>query len=155
MMYIRITDTADSDIPALNQIHLLPEVSKFISISENYWNYVTSCKNVSYYKIYSENTLVGAVHTELNGNTLYLSILVFPEHQNKGYGTAVIRDIKNGVLPYAFNKIEVSIDKTNTASIRLFEKCGFVCVSQEGELLNLVFAEVKGNGTMTKKLLTI
>lgn len=66
-------------------------------------------------------------------------ILVLPEHQNKGYGTAVIDDIKNGILPYEFDTIEVSVDKTNTAPIRLFEKCGFVCVSKEEELLNFVY----------------
>ena len=139
MKYIRMTDTADSDIPVLNPIHLLPEVSKFISISENYWNYVTSEENVPYYKIFSENTLVGTVHTEFDVNTLYLSVLVFPEHQNKGYGTAVIRDVKSGVLPHKFNRIEISVATDNTASIRLFEKCGFVCVSQKEDLLNYVY----------------
>lgn len=139
MKYIRMTDTADSDIPVLNQIHLLPEISKFISISDNYWNYITTEEKVSYYKIYSENTLVGTVHTEFDRNTLYLSVLVFPEHQNKGYGTAAIKDIKSGVLPCTFDRIEVSVATDNTASIRLFEKCGFVCVSQKEDLLNYVY----------------
>lgn len=134
-----MTDTADSDIPVLNQIHLLPEISKFISISDNYWNYITTEEKVSYYKIYSENTLVGTVHTEFDRNTLYLSVLVFPEHQNKGYGTAAIKDIKSGVLPCTFDRIEVSVATDNTASIRLFEKCGFVCVSQKEDLLNYVY----------------
>ena len=139
MKYIRMTDTADSDIPVLNQIYLLPEISKFISISDNYWNYITTEEKVSYYKIYSENTLVGTVHTEFDRNTLYLSVLVFPEHQNKGYGTAAIKDIKSGVLPCTFDRIEVSVATDNTASIRLFEKCGFVCVSQKEDLLNYVY----------------
>lgn len=139
MKYIEIKDTKDTDIPHLASVHSLPEISKFISISDNYWNYITTEEKVSYYKIYSENTLVGTVHTEFDGNTLYLSILIFPEHQNKGYGTAAIRDIKSGVLPCTFDRIEVSIATDNTDSIKLFEKCGFICVSQAENLLNYVY----------------
>ena len=139
MKYVQIKNTTDADIPHLAFVHSLPEISKFISISDNYWNYITTEEKVSYFKIYSENTFIGTVHTELDGYTLYLSILIFPEHQNKGYGTAVIRDIKSGVLPCKFDRIKVSIATDNTASIRLFEKCGFVCVSQEEDLLNYVY----------------
>ena len=60
-------------------------------------------------------------------------------HQNKGYGTAAIRDIKSGVLPCKFDRIKVSIATDNTASIRLFEKSGFVCKSQDDGLLNFVY----------------
>ena len=65
-----------------------------------------------------------------------MDIMVIPTYQNKGIATKIIEDIQSGKLPFAFGKIEVSIDKSNTASIRVFEKMNFKFVSAESELLN-------------------
>ena len=37
------------------------------------------------------------------------------------------------------NRIEISIDETNTASLRLFENAGFIRESKEDELINFVY----------------
>lgn len=137
--YVKITNIADKDIPCLVYVHNLPEISRFISISENFWNYVTSTENVFYYKVYDGSELAGSLQLELSGDTLYMSILVFPEHQKKGIGTAVVKDVQNDVFGLGFKRIEVSVDVSNHASLKLFEKYGFEETSRDGELLNLMY----------------
>ena len=127
----------DPDIPYLVEIINLPEISRFISIDKNnYWTYVTKAENVFYFKVFENNVLVAATHCEILNQILYMDIMVIPTYQNKGIATKIIEDIQSGKLPFAFGKIEVSIDKSNTASIRVFEKMNFKFVSAESELLN-------------------
>lgn len=138
--YQRLTGEQDKDIPYLHSLYKLPEISRFISIDEdNYWHYVTTSESVYYYKVYDEERLVASIHCELSGNILYMDIMAVPEYQKKGIGSTVLRDIQNGVLPIAFEQIEVSVDESNTASINLFEKMNFRYVSRDGELVNYVY----------------
>ena len=41
----------DPDIPILKELHGFPSIKKYISISENYFNYVTSEKHIRYYNL--------------------------------------------------------------------------------------------------------
>ena len=92
-----------------------------------------------YYKVYEKDALVGAIQLELSGGVLYVDIMVIPEFQRRGFGTSIIRDIQNGVLPLSFERIEISIDERNIASIKLFENMGFELTSRDGELLLYVY----------------
>ena len=143
MNYQRITGTDYQYIPYLTAILHLPEISRFLSIDDDhYWSYVTSSENVRYYKAYDGGSLVGAVHLETDQKTLYMDIMVMPDYQRRGMGTKILGDILGGKFPISFDTVEVSIDEANTASVRLFEKMGFVRVSQEDELINYrYFAE--------------
>ena len=143
MNYQRITGTDDQDISYLTAILHLPEISRFLSIDDDqYWNYVTSSENVCYYKAYDGETLVGAVHLETDEKTLNMDIMVMPDYQRRGMGTKILGDILGGKFPISFDTVEVSVDERNAASIRLFEKMGFLRVSQEDELINYrYFAE--------------
>ena len=140
MNYIRITRENDIDIPYLTSVLKMPEVSRFISIDEaNYWHYVTSTEYVYYFKAYDGDCLVGAVHCEIADAVLYMDIMVVPEQQRKGIGSILLKDIQAGALPLDFERIEVSIDEANVASIRLFEKMGFLRTSKEDELIEYVY----------------
>ena len=142
MIYKRIDNVSDPDIPYLIEILKLPEFSRFISIDEhNYWNYVTKTENVFYYKVLENGSLVAAIHCEISNKTLYMDIMVFPEHQRKGLATNILKDIKSDKLPLDFDRIEVAVDESNTASIKLFEKMNFEFVSKQDELLNYVFTK--------------
>ena len=144
MTYHRILNTNDTDIPYLSSVLQLPDVSKFISIDEsNYWNYVTQTENVFYYKVFLNNELVAATHCEISNSTLFMDIMVIPHHQRKGIATSILSDIMSGKLQLDFDKIEVSIDEQNTASIKLFEKMNFKFVSKEDELLNYTYSLTK------------
>ena len=138
LKYIRILSEDDHDIPKLTKMHKLPDISRFLSIGDNYFHYVTNTENVYFYKAYEEDTPVGSVHLEKNGGLLYMSILIFPEFQRKGFGTKIIEDVKNDVFGLGYEKIEISIDENNYASIKLFENAGFSFVSKEDELINYI-----------------
>ena len=59
---------------------------------------------------------------------------VFPEFQKQGIATTILKDIQTGKLELGFDKIQVSIDEKNIASIKLFESAEFVCVGKDEEL---------------------
>lgn len=113
MKYQRMMSERDTAIPYLESLFKLPEISHYISIDEqNYWKYVTTSRNVYFFKAYDDGHLVA---------------------------TIVLGDIQSGNLISGFNRIEVPIDENNIASVRLFEKMGFDFVSKEDELLNYTY----------------
>ena len=139
LTYEKLIDENDIAIPELKAMYQLPEVSKYLSISDNYFCYVTKTSGVYFYKLCNTDELIGAIHLELNENLLYMDILIFPKFQRKGFATKVIKDIKNDIFKLNYNKIEISIDETNSASLKLFENAGFRRVSKDDELINLVY----------------
>lgn len=145
MKYSRMLDEKDADIPYLTSIFKLPEISRYISIDElNYWQYVTINENVYFFKVYKDESLVATTHLEVVDRVLCLDIMVVPECQGKGIATKVLKDIQAGNLVSDFDRIEVSIDENNTASICLFEKMGFAYASKEDELINYVYNVNRG-----------
>lgn len=141
MNYRLLKHPDDGDIPSILSVYRLPSVSRFISIDEErYWQYVTSTENVCFFKVFDSNRLVATVHTERFDPIMYMSIVVFPQHQNNGIGTRILNDIQTGKLGLAFEKIQVSIDRKNSASIKLFEAAGFVQTAEDGELLEYEYA---------------
>lgn len=140
MTYSRMKCEKDPDIARLLSALRKPEIARFYSIDgENYFSYVTNTENVYFYKVYRNGELTGAVHLEKQEATLFMSILVMPEFQRMGMGTRILKDILDNGLGLDYRKLEVSVDESNTASRRLFEKFGFTGVSQDEELINYVF----------------
>lgn len=136
MTYRLLKKTDDEDIPLILSVYKQPLISQFISIdAENYWKYITSTDNVYFYKIYKNDILVATIHLELVDRVLYMSVVVFPEHQKQGIATTILKDIQAGKLELDIDKIQVSIDEKNTHSIKLFENAEFVCVGKDAELL--------------------
>lgn len=129
----------DIAIPDLKAIYQLPEVSRYLSISDNYFCYVAKTPGVYFYKVFNKDEMIGAIHLELNENLLYMDILIFPKFQRKGFATKVIEDIQDDIFKLYYNRIEISIDETNSASLKLFENAGFTRTSKDDELINLVY----------------
>lgn len=132
----------DPDIPALMAVYQTPDVARYLHISTNYFRYVTGAENVHFYKVYHSGRLIGSIHLEQQGPTLFLSILVFPAFQQMGFGTKMLSDIQHNVFSLDHQRIEVSIDEKNTASLQLFRKAGFVCTAKEDELLCFVYDRI-------------
>lgn len=131
-----LKSTDDTDLKIIKENYDKPSVERFVDINkEKYWIYVTEAENVYFYKVYNDGTLVGTVQCELYDGVLYLALVVFPEHQNKGIGTDIVKSVINGITNLKFNEIQVSIDEKNTASIRLFSNMGFIKTGQEDELV--------------------
>ena len=143
LKYTRILSEEDIDILYLSQIFQIPSISQFLSISDNYFHYVTNTENVYFYKVYENEYLIGTIHLEKCDGLLYMDILIFPEFQRKGFATKVIQDIQNDIFKLNYKRIEISIDKRNIASIKLFENAGFAFVSEEDELMNFVYEKMK------------
>ena len=139
--YKRIVTEDDADITRLMQVHQLHEVSQFISIGDNYFHYVTNTPYVYFYKVYEGNSLIGSIHLEKPDNVLYMDILVFPEFQGRGYGTKIIKDIQRDLFDLNYERIEVSVDENNFASLNLFRNAGFTFVSQEDGMLDFVYTK--------------
>ena len=141
MIYRLIKDLDDEDIPTILSVYWQPSISRFISIDEeNYWKYITSTDNVYFYKIYKNDILVSTIHLEFDNRVLYMSVVVFPEFQKQGIATTILKDIQTGKLELGFDKIQVSIDEKNIASINLFESAKFVCVGKDTELLEYEYS---------------
>ena len=142
LTYKQMLDENDIAVSELKAIYQLPEVSRYLNISDNYFCYVTKTSGVYFYKVYNKDELIGAIHLELNENLLYMDILIFPKFQRKGFATKVIEDIQNDIFKLNYNKIEISIDETNSASLKLFESAGFTRTSKDNELINLVYQKI-------------
>ena len=144
MNYRLLTSPNDEDISLILSVYKIPSVSHFISIDEtNYWKYVAETNNVWFYKVYDDGYLTSTLHLELSNNVLYMGIVVFPEFQKKGIATKILKDILNGRFCIEFNKVQVSIDENNIASIKLFENAGFLCASKDAELFEYVYLNNK------------
>ena len=142
MIYRLIKDLDDEDIPTILSVYRQPSISRFISIDEeNYWKYITSTDNVYFYIIYKDDILLATIHLELVDCVLYMSVVVFPEYQKQGIATAILKDIQSGKTGLNFDKIQVSIDEKNTASLKLFESVGFICVNKDEELLEYEYSK--------------
>ena len=142
MTYQLMKRQDDEDIPRILFVYKLPSVSRFISIDEtNYWKYVTTTDNVCFYKIFEDDVLIATTHIELIDRILYMDVVVFPEYQRRGIATKIIRDIQEGALGVDFDKIQVSVDENNIASLKLFENAGFVCVAKDEELIEYEYTK--------------
>ncbi len=138
-MYVRLSTEDDADISLLTQIYQMPEIARYLSISDNYFHYVTNTENVYFFKLYENEKLIGTIHLEKQGTVLFMDILVFPEFQRMGLGRRIIKDIQNDIFELDYERIEISIDERNAASLKLFEKAGFIFTSKEDELMNFVY----------------
>ena len=83
LTYKRILTENDDDIDLLLKMYQIPSISHYLSISGNYFHYVTNTENVYFYKIYEHNKLIGTIHLEKQADSLYMDILIFPEFQRE------------------------------------------------------------------------
>lgn len=127
----------DPDADIVKRMHSEPTISKFISISDDYFAYITSSDNATYYKIKFCNALIGGIHSEIVGTVLYLSICIQPQYREKGFAKSAFKKFIS-MIPHTVEKIQVSIDETNIPSIKLFEGLGFSKVGQEEELIDYI-----------------
>ena len=58
MIYMRVLKEDDVDIPRLISVYRLPEISRYLSISDNYFNYIANTPNVYFYKAYKKSNAV-------------------------------------------------------------------------------------------------
>ena len=88
----------DADVSKLVEIYQAPEIARYLSISDNYFHYVTNNKNTHFYKVYKNDELIGTTHLEQQENVLFMDVLVFPKFQRAGLGASIVKDIQDDIL---------------------------------------------------------
>lgn len=82
---------------------------------------------------------LGVIRFDKSGDDWAVSINLRPDERGKGYGSAIL---KSGILRLSDQAGAVpllaDIKAVNTASIRIFEKCGFQKVGADGDMLHFV-----------------
>ncbi len=139
LTYQKMIFEDDADVSKLVEIYQAPEIARYLSISDNYFHYVTNNQNVHFYKVYKNDELIGTTHLEQQETVLFMAVLVFPKFQRAGLGASIVKDVQDDIFELGYKSIEISIDEENIGSLRLFEKAGFAFVSKEAELLNFVY----------------
>ena len=139
LTYQKMIFEDDADVSKLVEIYQAPEIVRYLSISDNYFHYVTNNQNVHFYKVYKNDELIGTTHLEQQETVLFMDVLVFPKFQRAGLGASIVKDVQDDIFELGYKSIEISIDEENIGSLRLFEKAGFAFVSKETELLNFVY----------------
>ena len=60
-------------------------------------------------------------------HTVYLGSLgIDPQHKGKGYGFAILEEIKENARRQGRTRIELTVDLDNDAAVHLYKKVGFV-----------------------------
>lgn len=126
----------DRDIINLMLIHNSPSVAKYISVSDRYFDYVTSTDGVVYYKVLCDNILAGGLHCEHSDGIMFISICIDEKYRRHGIAEAALNQLFL-MQTDDVNVIEVSIDETNLPSLFLFKKLGFSQIGKENELIKL------------------
>lgn len=124
----------DRDLTELIRIHREPDIAAYISVSANYFEYVTHTDGVVYYKIVADGEVRGGIHCEFKDETIFLSVCVESGFHRRGIAEKALK------LFFAMSAgdaktVEVSIDKNNVPSIRLFQKLGFIQIGNDEELI--------------------
>ena len=125
---------SDPDLDDLIRIHNEPSVSRYISISDYYFNYVIETENVCYYKIITDGILAGGIHSEIHSETMYLSICVDEKYRRFGIAEKSLKKFFS-IMPSYIKKLEASIEETNIPSVLLFQKLGFQMSERDNELI--------------------
>ena len=106
-----------------------PEVQRWVSIDDwmAYYCAVSSRDDYLLYSVYQNGEIIAFVGAEIKDKKAALCLIVSPEHQNKGIGTTVLRQLIREAKTLLSNATDLcaGIFPKNHASIRCFQKAGF------------------------------
>jgi ribosomal protein S18 acetylase RimI-like enzyme len=87
---------------------------------------------------------IGAIQLHRESDHLFLSqIEIAPEHQGKGYGSAIIRDLQTT----ASHPIRLQVLKVNEAAARLYRSLGFIDTSETATHFQMVWLPMVADRT--------
>ncbi len=139
-MELQFRRTIKAELPLLEKWHSTISVRKWIYIDDwtEYWNTVSALSEYYLYSVYEEERMVAWISAEIINATVAVCIIVDPLKQHRGIGTAVVRKMLSNsqvLFGAGIRSFHAAIYEGNTASRRLFEKCGFQCqnISKDGE----------------------
>lgn len=139
IVYEKLNSGDEEDIQFLKECCSIPEIEKFIKISDSFFHYVTNTLNVYYYKILLDNKIVGGLHLQVKDDILYFSIWVMPSYQRIGIAEKVVNDLKNNYFNLNYDEIQVGVAVSNKKSISLFKKLEFEEIKIEEDIIDFKY----------------
>jgi ribosomal protein S18 acetylase RimI-like enzyme len=97
--------------------------------------------NKIFYKVEENGKIVASVRCFINNQTLYVEkLIVDPDFQNKGLGTAIMQEIENR-YSVVVNRYELSTGHKSARNLHLYKKLGYKEIRQEplNDKCNLIF----------------
>ena len=80
----------------------------------------------------------------VDNDTPELSISLLPEYRGKGIGTVLLSELLDSLKMKNCRYVSLSVQKANTAALRLYRKAGFRIVEDKGDELVMKF-ELENN----------
>lgn len=141
-MSFKFVRAAAADMNTMTEWHKSPSVRKWIYIDDwfAYYSAVRDDPDYYLYSVYSDGMLTAHIAAEKINGELAVDLIVNPQLQGKGYGTAVIKDmiIKTTGLFGNIRSYTACIYPDNIPGRKCFEKAGFV-FCKEGSGSELVY----------------
>jgi ribosomal protein S18 acetylase RimI-like enzyme len=100
-------------------------------------------KNKIFYKVEENGKIVASVRCFMNHQTLYVEkLIVDPDFQNKGIGTAIMHEIENRYSAVV-DRYELSTGHKSARNLHLYKKLGYKEIRQEplNDNCNLIVLE--------------
>ena len=133
LTYQKMLFENDADVPRLAEIYQEPEIARYLSISDNYFHYVTNNENVHFYKVYKNGEMIGTTHLEQQGIVLFMDVLVFPKFQRVGLGTQIIRDIQDDIFNLVMKTLKFPLMKQ---TLHLYDCSGMQALYSHQKKMN-------------------
>lgn len=88
-------------------------------------------KHKTFYKVQKTGKIIASVRCFINNQTLYVEkLIVDPDFQNKGIGTAIMHEIENRYSAVV-NRYELSTGHKSARNLHLYKKLGYKDMRQE------------------------
>lgn len=88
-------------------------------------------KHKTFYKVQKTGKIIASVRCFINNQTLYVEkLIVDPDFQNKGIGTAIMHEIENRYSAVV-NRYELSAGHKSARNLHLYKKLGYKDMRQE------------------------
>lgn len=85
--------------------------------------------------IYRNNQLIGFLNdVEISANSIELGYVIHPGYHGHGYATEALKAIINELFKTGYQEIIAGAFATNTASIRVMQKCGMHLLPKTEEI---------------------
>lgn len=89
--------------------------------------------------VYVENGLVaGYGHLDKEGTDIWLGIAVTQQFRNRGIGSKIFKFLIESSIEYGVKVVKLTVDKSNSAAINLYQKYGFVITRSIDDIVYLM-----------------